>query len=1303
MQMKKNYRPIITLSFVLVSTLFFYFNREGNAPTKGLNQAKADEKNGLSVLSPLNTPLSISDQNANNLVQTKAISPTYPANSSIKSSDLVDAQSTEQNEGDAEGAESLPPFQKISKQERIKEALEHEFEITKDPALGYVPTERKREAIAQTRRLQADMMAKADFLRGNSIQKSRWVPRGPGNVGGRTRAMMIDIGDPTRNTMFAGGATGGLFKTTNLKTGGTVWNKVNDFLDHLTVNCVTQDPRNPKIMYFGTGDIDGNDVSGNGIYKSIDGGTTWKILPSTFNTTFYSVPSLMITPDSGHIFAGTTAGLYKSKDDGENWEKVLGSGFRFGSTDDKFYTLYRAKNGHYYACTSSRIYKSTQGGNLGTWVSISKADSGFPSLTRTEMAVAPSNTDIIYAVGAISGVGSAVYKTINGGQSWVALPKPLWSDGCREATTTDFTRGQAWYDLTLVVSPDDPNSVFLGGVDFFKSSTGGQSWQQLTEWTRCSGRQYAHADQHGAIFEPDNSNFLYLGTDGGVFVVENPVTTTPKVTEKTNGYITTQFYGCAINPDSAVNQFIAGAQDNGTLIVRSAGIGNVKGRSIGGDGFLCFIDQNESKIQIGSIYYGDWHLSTDGGQTFTRTAKSNGGFLNPADYDSKANTLYAQTADGDIWRWKLNADKGKIVDISGVTLSNISNIYVDENIDNRIYIGTRGGQVYKVDNAHTDTAKAQLAGNFAGSVSCITSEKGDANHLLLTLSSYGTKSVQESKNGGTNWTVIEGNLPDMPVRWVVFNPNDNTQALIATDLGIWSTDKIDGANTVWNPPFIGRGSPLVRTDMLKVRQSDKTILAATYGRGMWTSNSYSKPAPAMDYSQVTYLDARTRFNGEVSNAADSFLWSFGEGTTDTLENTNFTYKSIGTYNISLKINGNTDLTAKGTIKVLPPVPTPYRTTSANYDGSFEGANEHFGAYSIEGSKFERAKSTVFGKDGTHTGKNAYVLAPNDKFYLKNTTAYLYTPMYDMTEKGIYQFSFWSIFNIERAYDGMQVEFSLDKGASWQVLGSNQPDWYNYKNTTLGDGVFPIGANYFSNSIDDWTRFKLNVSNLAGNKFVAFRFVFKSSDQVPLRPGIAIDDIELSKYTGELKTFVVNQGGEFAKTLTAIDVKFQTQPEFLAKSFQLEVSENGRNYIVLNTQPAKGGSTEELQDYTAKFEGARFNYYYFKVKVLHEDTTLNFYTPPFVVKRDKATPLTINKLFPSPFKDRISLLFTDVVDEDVEMTLYDAIGRVVKYQKTRIKDVFLDFPTQDLAQGVYILNVKVGGADPLTYKIFGGGI
>jgi hypothetical protein len=1295
--MKKFNTIKIVAPLVLGACLFFYLNNKNNKqsnPDMPSVQAIQQRPLANNQVETKEGPLSILPSKKHFDDKSKAVKPLIAENPLVETN--VDAEMED------EDMKGIDPALRISKQQSYEEALAYEIKITKDPALGYVPLDRKRLAMLQTKQMQADMVAKSSFLRGSTIQKNRWIPRGPGNVGGRTRAMMIDVGDATRNTMFAGGSTGGVFKTTNLKSPNTVWTRVNDYLDNLTVSSLAQDPRNPKLMFIGTGDVDGREANGNGIYRSKDGGNTWKVIPSSITLNFNLVPTIMVTPDSGYVFAGTTVGLYKSKDGGDTWEKVLGSGFRFGSTDDKFYKIERTKNGTYYACTTTRIYKSTQGGELGTWVNITK-DNGYPNnLTRAEMAVSPTNANYVYVVGSVSGIGSPVYKSINGGDTWTSLPLPSWSDGCAEPSTKDFTRTQAWYDLSLAVSPEDPNTVFLGGVDFFKY-TGGQSWQQITDWAGCSRTiQYAHADQHGAMFEPDNPNYLFIGTDGGVFMIENPTTGSLKVTEKTTGYVTTQFYSCAINPDSGINQFMAGAQDNGTLIVRSPGIGNARGRSIGGDGFYCFIDQNESKIQIGSLYYGAWFLSTDGGQSFSFASKSsvgNFGFLTPADYDSKSNTLYAYTNDGDLWRWKIGSGSGSVVDVTGINFNSISHIYVDENVNNRLYVGN-GAQLYRVDNAHT-TPNATFLRGFGGNISCVTAELGDSTHLLVTVSNFGVQSVFESKDMGVNWTNIEGNLPDMPVRWALFNPNDKEQALIATDAGIWSTDKIDSSRTVWNPPFPDRGSPLVRTDMLKIRRSDRTILAGTYGRGMWTSNSFSKAAAGMDYTQVTYIDAKTAFRGDLSNAAESYLWNFGNGLTDTLENTSSTYKTIGTYDVSLNINGDKDLITKGKIKVLPQLATPYKQGVKDYDGNFEGTNEHFGTYSTAGSKFERTRSGIFGKDGTHSGKNAYVLDPIERFYKKNTTAYLYTPMYDLSEKGIYQFSFWSLFAIERAYDGMQVEYSLDKGATWQVLGVNEPEWYNYKNTTLAGGVYPIGSNYFSNSVDDWTRFKLNITPLSGNKSVAFRFVFKASDQEPQKAGVAIDDVEVTKYSGELKTAVITQGGEYNSTGTSIDLKFQTQPEYLAKSLQVEVSENGRTYSLVNTLNAKGRSSEELQDYATKYDGARYDFYYFKIKVIHDDSTLNFYTAPFVVKRNKNEALAINRIYPNPFKDKVGILFNDVVDNEVIIKLYDAVGRLITTQTVRMKDVYYQLSLPSLAKGVYILSVKVGDKDPFVKKLFGG--
>ena len=1197
----------------------------------------------------------------------------------------------------------------INKEQKAWEAAELERLRTLDPALGYVPTDRRQKAIELTMRMQQQMLYDSRILRG-SLQKARWIERGPGNVGGRTRAILVDLNDPTRQTVFAGGATGGLFKTTKINSTKQQWEKINDWLDFLTVSSIAQNPINPKIMYIGTGDTDSRDAPGNGIYKSVDGGANWRLLPATTDGNFTVVSAMVVSPDNGHILAATFGGVYKSKDDGETWYKVLGTGLRFGSTDDKFYKIERAIDGRYYACNTGKVFKSMQAGEAGTWENLSKTETNFPSgWSRTEIAVAPSNPDIIYAVGSVSNRGTAIYLSNNGGTSWQAGTKPSWKDGCgANPSDADFTRGQAWYDLLLVVSPTDPQTVFVGGVDFFRSRNSGQSWTQMTMWSgNCGTIQYAHADQHGAIFEPNNPNVLYIGTDGGVFRIDNP-SDNFLVKEKTDGYNTTQFYSCAIHPDSLSYQLMAGAQDNGTLIVRTPSIGTVNGRSIGGDGFLCFIDQNEPNIQIGSIYYGDWRLSTNEGFNFSSGARSSGGFFNPADYDDVHNILYAQSNDSELWRWKLNSDLGVGIEIEGTSVKNVSHVYVDKNKKHRVYLGTSQGKVYRLDNASegTNLSNVALVGSFSGFVSSITVAKGDTNHILVTLSSYGVPSVMESTDGGGSWTNIEGNLPDMPVRWAVFNPADTRQVFLATEGGVWSSNQLNGTETIWYPPFPGRGTPIVRTDMLQIRESDLTVVAATYGRGLWTSTALGAPKAVIDYNGVSYITAQTQFKGEASNAADNFLWNFGDGSTDTLENTLHIYNQIGTYTVSLKINGEEKLTSTSKIKILPQLPTPYKANTSNYLGNFETGDEHFGAYSRSGSSFQRGKSAIIGKSGTHSGNNAYVLGINEQAYQKNTTAYLYLPMFDMTQRSIYQFSFWAFYDIQNGYDGMQVEYTLDKGLSWQLLGSgDDANWYSYKNTTVTGGAFPIGNAYFSGQLDDWTRFKINISSLAGNATVAFRFAFKSDSDLANGAGIAIDDVEITRYEGVLKTAIVNTSGAFAKTQTSIEVNFQTQPEYFAKTFELEMSENGKTFKKVATFNAKGVSTEELNTYAAKVDGTPFDIYYFRVKSINFDAASNyqleFYSSPFVISRFKDAPLVVNKVYPSPFKDFVGVLFTGIIQEDVEFQLYDVAGRLVTTEKLKLDGIYHEIKTVGLPKGIYLLSVKIGHKKGDAIKLFGG--
>ena len=1200
----------------------------------------------------------------------------------------------------------------MTKQARINEAIALEIERTKDPQLGYVPKERLLRATEETRRLQADFYNQKEFLRG-AISNARWMERGPGNVGGRTRAILVDRNDPTGKTVFVGSSLGGLFKTTDITNAAKPWERVNDWLENLTISSIAQDPRNPKIMYIGTGDTDteGRDGLGLCMFKSVDGGKTWAILPSTLGVAaFRGVAAMVITPDNSTIFAATANGLQRSKDGGTTWERVLGSGGRVCNVQ-------LGSDKRLYASTNSTVYKSTQNGDAGSWTVMK--DFGW---SRTEIAVAPTDPNVIYAIGEVSNKATNVQRSGDGGVTWIQKNTITWSDGCSSNNSPEeFSRGQAWYDLCITVDPTNANALWVGGIDMHRSLDGGASWLQASYWANCPNKKYAHADQHILYFDPTDPSVLYSGNDGGIFRVNNAAGNFT-IQERTLGFVSTLFYGCAMRPDSAADYFLAGAQDNGNMIMRGKGVALVNGRGFGGDGFLTFINQNNGDVQIGSSYGGVWFLSINGGASFGGAPSSNGNFFTPADYDDKNNIFYAQTnsafnitTSGDLFRWNVTTQATDVLDLAGVNLTNISNIFSDENVNGRVYIGTRNGLLYRSNGTNTGTSinDVQRLFAFPGYISSIDVERGNANHLLVTLSSYGAQSVWESRDGGATFKTCDfnNNLPDMPVRWGIFNPIDGKSAFIATDLGVWSTDLLNDSTTRWQPPVPGRGTPLVRTDRIEWRKSDKMLLAGTYGRGIWTSSVLGKAQAVAEYPAVTYLDVPVNFKGESSVSADRFKWLFSDnGAIDTVENTQHIFRSVGKFDVSLTINDDNALKTTGKMQILPSLPSPYKSGTSVYAGGFEDATAdvHFGAWNTGGSKWERGVSAVPGKSGTHTGASAFVLEKTANAYKKNTTAYLQTPNFDMSKAGIYQFSFWANYDIQGGFDGLKVEYTLDKGISWKQLGSNADEnWFNYQNTSLPDGAaFGVGESYITGQAEDWARFKLNVSPFAGNANVAFRFVFKSDGDNVTGSGVAIDDVVLSRYDGKLETVLITQSGAYDRAGTSINVNFQTQPEYFARTFTLQQSINGRTWEDVATAKAKGVSSEELQDYPIEVKGTPLDFYYFRVKSVNNDAksaySFDFTSTPFVVRRNKDLPLAINRVFPSPFTNVVGVTFTDIVTTELVMSLYDDLGRLVATQTTTPNAVYQDLKVPNLAKGIYFLTVKIGTGKAETVKVFGAG-
>ncbi len=733
----------------------------------------------------------------------------------------------------------------IPKRTRADLAMEQEWEMTHDPKTGEIPRERLYAAYKYMKEVEARNATEKTTA---AIPNIIWEERGPTNQGGRTRALMLDPNDPTHRAVFAGSVSGGIWKTNDIFASNPNWQSLDDFMANLAVTTIAYDPTDPQIMYAGTGEgwFNGDAVRGAGIFKSIDGGNLWTQLTSTNITDFHYVQKIVVTP-TGTVLAATRSsvtgegGIYRSTDKGLSWSRVYPSTGGSRATD-----LEVAANGDIYAAVgmwySDGIYRSTDDGLTWTQVYNSGANE-----RRIELACAPSNPNVVYAMIENNTQIGDIIKTTNRGGAWSSVVGglPTWSD-CGTNNGTDFSRGQAWYDLILAVDPLDENTVWAGGVDLMRTTDGGNTWEQMTSWC---GAIYpeVHADHHALFYFPGQSDTLLFGNDGGVYVSTDASAANPTYIVKNNNYRTLQLYSCALHPDAGSNYALGGAQDNGSHQWTTAGLGPTTEVS-GGDGAFAHIDQADPTFQFTAYVYNNYFRSINGGITFSSVPGAPGNigrFINPSDYDNNAAKLYAAGNSGTYIRWDNPRTGSTFTAVNAGFAGTVTAVTVDDNIPNRVWFGSYDpnngnpiGGVYVVDNAHTNTPIVTnvSTGLPTAYVSCIAIDPTNSNHVLVTFSNYGVNSVWETTDGGANWTNVEGNLPDMPVRWALFNPNNTNQALLATELGVWSTDNLNGNLTDWQPSNVGMAN--VRTDMLQIRTSDKLVIAATHGRGLFETRRF---------------------------------------------------------------------------------------------------------------------------------------------------------------------------------------------------------------------------------------------------------------------------------------------------------------------------------------------------------------------------------------------------------------------------------------------------------------------------------
>ncbi len=548
---------------------------------------------------------------------------------------------------------------------------------------------------------------------------------------------------------------------------------------------------------------------------------------------------------SGALLGINEIGVYKSTD-GTNFSKlVLSAGEDLEPNNIKIAadnSIYVSTQSNTFGQGGGRIYQSTDGTTFTLKHSV-------PNGLRTEIACSPSDANTIYVLAQLNSDPVGIYKTRNSFSSVASLALP--NDVDNGIPANDFTRGQAFYDLLLRVDPNNENILYVGGIDLFKSTNGGVSWGQISKWSNNNNLanlnvSSVHADQHGLAFS--SSSKMLFSNDGGVYFSNDAG---DNILPRKKGYNTLQFYTVGVAPTTAFSgdeYFLAGAQDNGTLLMENASQGvNSSVAAYGGDGAYSFFDQDGTdQYYITNYVYNNtirlYNYATNSTRTINSESISNGDFINQEALDSNLDILYSNYSSGSdfIVRMYRNIKSGTIIktNISDAEIMDAepSALTVSPHTTNQsnLFIGLKNGKLIKIagtTNVSDNPVWTDITGsNFLGSISDI--ELGtNENEIFVTMHNYGVQNIWYTSDGGSTWEGKEGNLPDIPVKAILQNPLLTEEVIIGTELGVWRTSNFSDPNPTWIQSYNGMSN--VKVTDLDLRD-DNMVFASTYGRGVFS-------------------------------------------------------------------------------------------------------------------------------------------------------------------------------------------------------------------------------------------------------------------------------------------------------------------------------------------------------------------------------------------------------------------------------------------------------------------------------------
>jgi PKD repeat protein len=688
--------------------------------------------------------------------------------------------------------------------------------------------------------------------------------------------------------IYVGAPSGGFWISDDY---GASWRTTTDQLPSLGVSSIATDYDDPSIIYIGTGDRDAGDAAGIGVLKSFDGGESWELYNNGMGNTI--VGRLVMHPVNPLvIWAATSNGIFKTINGGESWINKKGGNFKeLVMKPDDADILYASNGGSFY--------RSANGGE--SWVQI---NSGLPSGSRSVIAVSPANPQLVYFLITTSDSFKGLYRSTDAGLNFtVRSTSPnIMSWGCNGGSG-----GQAWYDLDVAADPVNPEILFAGGVNCFKSSDGGATWQISSHWWGDCGVPAVHADLHVLEYNPVDGR-LYAGNDGGIYWTADQGSSWH---ETSDGLAISQVY--KIGQSATVrDKVINGYQDNGT----STYIGTDNWRTnLGGDGMECVVDHQNANYSYGSLYYGDIFRIINNNEQAKIAGNGVGGINESGAWVTpfllhEENPLTMFAGFKNVWRAP-NVKTGnptwtKISNNLGGTNNVLMRVLEHSPADvNILYAAREDRTLFRSDNVNDASPQwVNLTSTLPANVS-INDLEADPFDPATVYMCQGT-GVYKSTDKGVTWQDITGSLPGVSKNDIAFYRNSQEGLYLGTDAGIYYRDAFMNDWIRFNDGFPASA----RVTELEIYYglfdpTEDVIRAGTYGRGLWSSDMYHAFPVANLVADQTIVppNAVIHFKDMSSGVPTQWEWLFEGGTpaTSSARNPEVTYEIPGTFDVSLVV------------------------------------------------------------------------------------------------------------------------------------------------------------------------------------------------------------------------------------------------------------------------------------------------------------------------------------------------------------------------------------------------------------------